>query len=494
MTSQSIKYIIVADKPSLFEKNNDRIVVTPHEFITNSNNLALSGKNLRVINLSSNYDYASRGYYVSLLSEAYDLNCIPSVSNIVSLNWRRNHAYSFSELNAILEKTFDIPYEEPLVRSYTSFFGRHNDPKIEPLARRIFDIFRFPIVSFEIKYTNKKIWNITNITPVSLNNLVSEQLSVLHQDIAKFTGSAWGDDTPKTSHERYWLAILHNPQEEMPPSNSEALQKFIDIGKQMSIWVELITKDDFASILEYDAIFIRETTAINNHTYRFAQKAELEGIPVIDDTRSMIRCCNKIYLNELMEIHHINKPYSVLLDKKSLDSKINQIDLPSVLKIPDGSFSTGVFKVSTQEELRSKALTLLKKSDIILCQEFLPTEFDWRIGVLDNKPLFATKYYMAEGHWQIYNHGENTIDKKYGNAEAVSFDDVPSEVIDIAISVSKLIGDGLYGVDIKQLPDGRVVVIEVNDNPNIDFGIEDAFLGDEIYKTILSSFIERIDA
>jgi glutathione synthase/RimK-type ligase-like ATP-grasp enzyme len=53
-------------------------------------------------------------------------------------------------------------------------------------------------------------------------------------------------------------------------------------------------------------------------------------------------------------------------------------------------------------------------------------------------------------------------------------------------------GDGLYGVDLKILGD-KVYVIEVNDNPNIDAGVEDEILGKELYKKIISSFITRIE-
>jgi glutathione synthase/RimK-type ligase-like ATP-grasp enzyme len=70
---------------------------------------------------------------------------------------------------------------------------------------------------------------------------------------------------------------------------------------------------------------------------------------------------------------------------------------------------------------------------------------------------------------------------------------VPRQVIKTALRATRLIGAGLYGVDHKQLPDGRVVVMEVNDNPNIDHGVEDAFLGDELYRSILSEFLERLN-
>jgi glutathione synthase/RimK-type ligase-like ATP-grasp enzyme len=65
-------------------------------------------------------------------------------------------------------------------------------------------------------------------------------------------------------------------------------------------------------------------------------------------------------------------------------------------------------------------------------------------------------------------------------------------VLTAAMNAANLIGDGLYGVDVKQVGD-RAVVIEVNDNPSIDEGVEDALLGDELYARILGDFVRRLD-
>lgn len=61
-----------------------------------------------------------------------------------------------------------------------------------------------------------------------------------------------------------------------------------------------------------------------------------------------------------------------------------------------------------------------------------------------------------------------------------------------ALRAAALIGDGLYGVDLKQTADS-VLVIEVNDNPNIDAGVEDLVLGDRLYSIIMEEFIRRLD-
>lgn len=490
-----VKFIIVTDKPKLFQASEDRLIITPRDFV---NGAAVSNdfkKPPKIINLSSKYDYLSQGYYISLLAEARGSLCIPDVANIIRLNWKRNYEFALPELNQLLDKHYTEGFAEPLERTYTSFFGRHNNPKIEPLTRRLFDLFRFPILSFKVKYVQGGRWVIDKIETPSFSSLVEEQAGQFHEALAKFTGSAWRSSVQGKKQERYWLAILHDPAENNPPSNKAALKKFQDIGKKMNIWVELITKADFSTLLEYDALFIRETTAINNHTFRFASKAEQEGIPSIDDTASIIRCCNKVYLKELLEKHHIATPRTLILDKQGVDQVMadSAFQFPVVLKVPDGAFSRGMYKACNKEELKEKSALLFKNSELILAQEFVPSQYDWRIGVLNNKPLFASKYYMAEGHWQIYNHAAKKKHDQYGDDECVPIEEVPDAVMKAALKGAKYIGNGLYGVDLKQLEDGRVLVIEVNDNPNIDSGVEDKLLGNDLYRLILERITEMIE-
>ena len=61
-----------------------------------------------------------------------------------------------------------------------------------------------------------------------------------------------------------------------------------------------------------------------------------------------------------------------------------------------------------------------------------------------------------------------------------------------ALKAADLIGDGLYGVDLKETADGPVV-IEVNDNPSLDSDVEDQVLGEELYLRLIGEFVERLD-
>ena len=70
--------------------------------------------------------------------------------------------------------------------------------------------------------------------------------------------------------------------------------------------------------------------------------------------------------------------------------------------------------------------------------------------------------------------------------------EVPKQVIRAAVNACKQIGNGLYGVDIKQ-SGKEVYIIEVNDNPSIDSGVEDQYLESDLYDEIMEEFRRRLD-
>jgi glutathione synthase/RimK-type ligase-like ATP-grasp enzyme len=214
---------------------------------------------------------------------------------------------------------------------------------------------------------------------------------------------------------------------------------------------------------------------------------------VIDDPDSILKCTNKVYLDELLRMHRIRTPKTVIVRRDNLERVDSEIPYPIVLKIPDGSFSRGVFKVSDRAELLEMAGKLFKSSDLLLAQEFLYTEFDWRVGILNKTPLFVCQYFMSGEHWQIYHHepGQGRGIRE-GDAKTFRVEDAPEIVVKSAAKAANLIGNGFYGVDLKQTAKG-VVVIEVNDNPNIDHGVEDVVLKEELYRKIIEDFVWRLD-
>lgn len=486
-----ITHIIILDQiMGIIEPAKGRLLLTPRDYIAGQYRKDYRiTRRTSVINLCNQYSYLKTGYYCSLLADARDQFCVPAISDVIHAYWKRIHSGRFSELESILN---DAETSAALdgCEEMKIFFGRTENPSLEEFGRKVFDAFRLPCVTVMFVKRDGRL-AIKSIAPLSVSAL-GAFAAPFNRALNEFTGSKWDNAKTAEKGEKYWLAILHDPKETFAPSNSEALQNFIRIGKTMGFYVELITRHDFDSLLEFDALFIRETTAVNTHTYRFAEKAAREGLAVIDDPVSILRCCNKVYLQEMLIEHKLPTPPASLLYRlqKTLP-QLSAADFPKVLKVPDGSFSRGIYKVETQEDFEKTVKDMFAKSEIILMQDFIKSDFDWRIVVLNEDVLFACKYYMAPAHWQIYNH--DSVELEPGDSVCVAVQDVPAGVLRAAKEACAIIGKGLYGVDLKEVG-GKIFVIEVNDNPNIDVGIEDQLLGDDLYRAIFSHFKMMIDA
>jgi glutathione synthase/RimK-type ligase-like ATP-grasp enzyme len=469
----------------------DAIVVLAKDYVSQQEYLKL--KDVRVINLCRNYRYLTLGHFCSLLAEARNHRVLPSVRTITDLQSKSLYGLSIGDLHDVIQHGVKTGKDLPPGSSVSIdiYFGQCEDDGFQDFARQVFDIFRCPILRVDFKLNGK--WQVSSLRAGSLSSIPPEKELLFAQAFTAHSTKRWRTPRAK-SVSRYDLAVLHDPEEKLPPSDARALQKLVNAGKKLGVEVDLITKRDFSRLGEYDALFIRETTDVEHHTYRFSRRAENEGIVVIDDPESILKCTNKIYLGELLVANKIPIPKTEILkadDARDIISLESRIPYPIVLKIPDSSFSRGVHRATTPEELREIASRLFSDSDLILAQEFLYTEFDWRIGVLNRRALFACQYFMSRRHWQVLKH-DPSGDYSEGGYKAWGIEDVPKPVVEVAVAAADLIGDGFYGVDLKQSDKG-VVVMEVNDNPNIESGVEDKILGEDLYLEIIREFIRRIE-
>lgn len=447
-----------------------------------------------VINLCRSYKYLSIGYYCSLLAEARGQAVLPSVKTINDLSRKALYCLDTEELDYVLNRSLEAQDARPMPVEFSMdiYFGTTEYTPLSELARKIFETFPTPLMRVEFERDDD--WRISAIRQQSVSTLSDSQLTRGRAALVEIASAPMPEPPPVKPY-RYHIAILHDPEEALPPSNQEALARFVGVGRSLGVDVTLIEKKDFSRLAEFDALFIRETTAVNHHTYLFAKKAQSEGMVVIDDAMSILRCTNKVYLADLMRQANIPTPRTWALQRAGIDdigAIEREIGYPMVMKIPDGAFSRGVTKVMNAEEFRRTAESLLTQSALILVQEYMYTDFDWRIGVLNRKPIFASKYFMSKDHWQIAKCDAGGR-AEFGAALAVGLDEVPPDLLAYALEAAGMIGDGLYGVDMKMTARGPVV-IEVNDNPNIDAGNEDFVLGDKLYRTVLSDILRRLDA
>jgi glutathione synthase/RimK-type ligase-like ATP-grasp enzyme len=483
-------WVIVVDQPKDFPNAE-----TPHKVITTSEYLArprlFENGRPKLLNLSRSYAYQSKGYYASLLAEARGHRVVPTVETMLELREAKLYEHALPELEDLLNNCarradFQPDGEFKLLVC----FGISRDPRFEAFGRLLFDWFRCP--TLEVSVDTGSFWyTIERIRMRTLTRLANGEAAFLRESLRAHTSREWRDPKARTVP-KYDLAVLYDPNEKLAPSSAATIKHFARIADKLSFDVEPITKRQLAELAEYDALFIRETTSIDSHTYRFARRAWQEGMPVIDDPISMIRCMNKVFLMELLGSNQVPTPPTVMLaDAGDLPKAMDELGLPLIVKIPDGSFSRGIHKVSTVDEFKRIADELFEETDLLLAQKFLPTEFDWRVGVLSGAPLFVCQYRMARGHWQILKHRADGSSREGGH-RTFEIDQAPPEVIELAVRAARPVGDGLYGVDLKQTPNG-IVVMEVNDNPNIEHGIEDAVGKDEVWIRILKWFIERLE-
>jgi glutathione synthase/RimK-type ligase-like ATP-grasp enzyme len=483
-------WVIIVDQPKDFP-NAD----TPHKVITTSEYLArprlFEAGRPKLLNLSRSYAYQSKGYYASLLAEARGHRVVPTVETMLELREAKLYEHALPELEDLLNRCARRADFQPEGEfKLLVCFGLTSDPRFEAFGRLLFDWFRCPALEVSVD-TGDPWYSIDRIRMRTLTRLANGEGTFLREALHRHTAREWRDPKARTVS-KYDLAVLYDPNEKLPPSSAATIKYFARLAEKHSFDVEPITRRQLAELAEYDGLFIRETTSIDNHTYRFARRAWQEGMPVIDDPISMIRCMNKVFLMELLGSNQVPTPPTVMLaDAADLPRAMDQLGLPLVVKIPDGSFSRGVHKVTTVDEFKRIADELFEETDLLLAQKFMPTDFDWRVGVLSGEPLFVCQYRMARGHWQIFKHHADGSSREGGH-RTFDLDQAPREVIDLAVRAAQPIGDGLYGVDLKQTPDG-IVVMEVNDNPNIEHGVEDAVGKDEVWTRILRWFTERLE-
>ncbi len=446
-------------------------------------------KKAKVYNLCSSYRYQSWGYYVSLLADARGHKIFPSVTSIRDFKSSTIVKSISDELDELLQSALRKVKGNKF--ELFIYFSCSFEPEYEKLAKELYSLFQAPLL--RATFAKEEYgWELQNISPVSIHSVPERDLPYLQQRAQEYFASP--QPKKRTINRPYFdLAILVDPDEIEPPSDKVAINKFIKLGNDLNINVELITKEDYSHIPEFDALFIRTTTAVNHYTYRFARYAQTEGLAVIDDPVSILKCTNKVYLAELLQRAQIKTPLTYLVHAGNDEELAKTIAFPCVLKQPDGSSSRGVSKVNNGQEFLTSVKELLKDSDLILAQEFTPTEFDWRVVVLDKQPLVVCKYHMPANHWQIYKWDENDPHPTWGKTEVIPLDQVPKQILKIGLQAASLIGDGFYGVDLKQ-HGTNISVIEVNDNPSLENKFEDQLLKDDLYRMILNSFARRVAA
>jgi len=454
-------------------------VVAARDYLADATYAAPSAA--RLFNLCRTDRYQGRGYYVSLVAEARGHQPAPDVRTIEDL--QSGHPLSMLADRAVPEWDLDADPSQPF--ELEAYFGRDPAGRNDGAARELFTLLHAPLLKATFQHASGR-WRLTAARLLAAGELPPE-----HQDFVALAAAQQVAPPcrPAASLPRPALAILHNADAPDPPSNPAALERFRVMAQDMGMRCELLSRNDIDRLPQFDALFIRDTTYVNHYTYHFARRAAAEGLVVIDDVDSIVKCTNKVYLHELFTRHQIPVPKTLIVHRGNVEQIEQTFGFPCIVKQPGGAFSNGVAKVRSKAQLDAVLENYFAQSELVIAQEWLPTEFDWRVGVLDGRPLYVCKYLMAPGHWQVVKREPGR--RVEGATVALAVGEAPDIVVKAAMRAANLVGDGLYGVDLKQSGD-RCYVIEINDNPNIDAGNEDGVLKDALYREVLGVFLRRM--
>jgi len=462
-------------------------VVSAREYLTD----AAYGESqpARVINLCRTDRYQGRGYYVSLLAEAQGHHPLPEVKTLGDLQAGQPDTLFTGVPADLIERA--LAGVKGDTHTLDSYLGRDPLRRNDALCQRLFGIVRVPLLRASFAREGGR-WKISGVQSLSAGDIPVEHRAFFAEAAADYLA---GRKAPRcgrdTTGDRPRFGILYNEDEPEPPSNRAALDKFIETARALGMAAQFIRRDEIERVSSLDALFIRDTTNVNHYTYQFARRAATDGVIVIDDPESILRCTNKVYLNALFSRHRVPVPRTMMVHRENAAQVIPSLSLPCILKLPDGAFSLGVAKIESEESLFECLDEFFAKSDMVIAQEWLPTDFDWRVAIYDRRPLFVCKYFMAPGHWQVVKREKGR--KFEGTTSTMAVGEAPEIVVKTALRAANLIGDGLYGVDLKQA-NNQCYVMEINDNPNIDAGNEDSVLGDALYREIVGVMLRRVNA
>ncbi len=460
-------------------------VVTARDYLTDP--AYSETQSARVLNLCRTDRYQGRGYYVSLLAEARGHRPLPEVKTLGDLQSceppERLLPPAFGEQ---LQRALSANGEQSFV--FDALFGRAARKQYDTLAQQLFAALRVPLLRAHFERTAER-WQLRDLAILGVNDIPANDRGLVAEAARDYVTRASRPHAKPTPSGKPSVAILYDEDEPEPPSNPEAIEKLCAAARTLGMHATVIGRDDIDRLPQFDGLFIRDTTNVNHYTYQFARRAAAEGLVVVDDPESILKCTNKVYLNELLSRHRVPVPKTLMVHRDNVGQIVPLLGLPCIVKQPDSAFSLGVAKLETPDAVREVCMRLFEKSDLVVAQQWLPTAFDWRVGVYDRRPLYVCKYFMAPGHWQVVKRESGrTLE---GSTQALSVGEAPEIVVRTAVRAANLIGDGLYGVDLKQ--DGRqCYVMEVNDNPNLDAHNEDGVLKDALYREVMGVFMRRI--
>lgn len=286
------------------------------------------------------------------------------------------------------------------------------------------------------------------------------------------------------------IGLLIEPYSPTAPSDRASIQAFMEAGERAGRRVELLQASEPERLRGLCALLVRATTSAVGPVAELVRRADALGVAILEPPEVLVRCCNKAWQAARFAAWGVPTPRTLLVQAGDAALVERALGYPCVLKLPDSSGGEHVRRAEDRPALERLLAEFTAASAVVVAQAWTPSEFDWRIGLLDGELLFASRYNMAPGHWQVHRWEDGRM-VVAGPDKAVPLGDVPPEVLSAALRAAAAVGGGLVGVDVKEVQ-GRALVMEVNDTPTIFRHDEDAIIGQALYDRTIAALLRRV--
>lgn len=234
--------------------------------------------------------------------------------------------------------------------------------------------------------------------------------------------------------------------------------RFPDVLARIAYKPEIEIADEISALHDIAAIIVRPIGRGSLDEIIFSldllHRIERLGIPVVNPPSAIEKAVDKYYALALLEENSIKVPRTVVTESPRRAMKaFKELGEDVVVKPLFGSRGMGITRVSDAEVARRIFRSLAFLHHVLYIQEFIPHGTrDIRAFVVGDR-VVAAMYRVAESWRTNVSQG----------ARAVSFKPT-SELEELAIKASEILGCQISGVDIMEGPQGYVIN-EINSQP-----------------------------
>lgn len=260
------------------------------------------------------------------------------------------------------------------------------------------------------------------------------------------------------------------------PEDAEVMDEFNRLGNskvsyQLSRYrdIEITIKNGRTDILigetpltEYDFVFFKSWRKAQNLAIALAHFLRQQGIKFIDTALLLPLHGDKLLQYVLLAENNLPVPNTIYAHKDLIANRlpvyIEKLGLPVIIKDAGASKGESNFLANSLDQA-TEYIQKFGKDAVILLQEFIPNEFDYRLFVVGDEVGLSFKRVRKEG-----THLNNTS----AGASSEELVSPPANLEEIAVKSSQVFAREIAGVDIViSTKSNKPYILEVNPSPGI---------------------------